>query len=411
MNLVFCVPESLHGNGMSFLGIAGDTLTWHPIKLSEGFNQKLPFIQGPCVVFNKRLFDKYYPNVESYDFLIQYWLNYGDIKHREVEFSLLDLYREFHFFYQRDDMFRFIPYVKHIEKAMRFFTRVKDYPKIMQISSASIFYREKVFPAFYNLESNGIKVRGADRIGVFQEYKGDYIYPEYNFTTSTGRPSSLTQGNQGNKINLLALNKGDDSRKNLVTRFPKGLLAEFDFEAFHLRLISFLIKYDFPEDIHTFLGKQYFLKSTLNPEEYVEAKKLTFRFLYGDVTDEMLRIPFFQKVQQYRISLWKKYVSGQPIVLPHSKREIRSDIANITYSKLFNYYIQGVEFETSVLFLDKIVSFLAPLKSKVVLYLYDSFLFDLSLEDDLPVSAILVELKKILPFTRIKKGQDYYDII
>ena len=54
---------------------------------------------------------------------------------------------------------------------------------------------------------------------------------------------------------------------------------------------------------------------------------------------------------------------------------------NMTANKLFNYYLQAVETEVSVLKLKQVQDLLHDLQTKMILYTYDSILIDLELSE------------------------------
>ena len=104
-----------------------------------------------------------------------------------------------------------------------------------------------------------------------------YEYTQYNLLTSTGRPSNSFGG-----INYAALNKKDWSRERFVSRFKdEGMLVEYDFDSYHLRLVGNKIGYDLPkESVHKYFAQQY-------NTNYEDSKKLSFKYLYGGITDEI----------------------------------------------------------------------------------------------------------------------------
>ena len=62
-------------------------------------------------------------------------------------------------------------------------------------------------------------------------------------------------------------------------------------------------------------------------------------------------------------------------------------------NKLFNYLIQAYETESNIKTIIKLKQYLLDKKTKLVLYGYDSFLFDFSKDDGV---STLTELKNIL---------------
>ena len=133
--------------------------------------------------------------------------------------------------------------------------------------------------------------------------RNNKTFTEYNIYTTTGRPSNRFGG-----VNYAAINKEDGTRKSFVSRFEYGMLIEFDYDSYHLRLIADVIGYKFPEgSVHRYFGRQYFGKEELTEEEYEQSKQMTFKLLYGGITKEFENIEFFKKVNILIKSLWSKF--------------------------------------------------------------------------------------------------------
>ncbi len=60
--------------------------------------------------------------------------------------------------------------------------------------------------------------------------------------------------------------------------------------------------------------------------------------------------------------------------------------------KLFNYYIQATETENNILKIKEIQEYLEDKKTKLVLYIYDAFVFDVAKSDG---KETLIDLKNI----------------
>ena len=90
------------------------------------------------------------------------------------------------------------------------------------------------------------------------------------------------------------MNKKDGSRKSYISRFKNGVLVEFDFDAYHLRLIADKVDYEFPEgSVHEHMAKFYGC-------DYEEAKRKSFHYLYGGIPIEVVQLnPFFSKVYDF----------------------------------------------------------------------------------------------------------------
>ena len=298
------------------------------------------------------------------------------------------------YFYSRywklDNVNDIIPILKHQE----YCNKIKDIVlTIIDNKSMKGFdeYNKTIIPVFRKIENTGIATNNGIE------------YTKYNLWTTTGRPS-----NSFNGINYAALNKDDGSREKYISRFDKGKLVEFDFDAYHIRLIAQMINYDLPKtSIHTYLGKQYFGKDIITKDEYNESKSITFKILYGGIPKEFENIPFFSEVKSYIFKLWDIYKSKGYIETPKIKRKVFATNLkdrNLKPQTLFNYIIQGYETEQNVFIMKSIQEELKHLQSKMVLYTYDSLLFDIHPQE----IHILKSIKDMMLFpVKCKTGHNY----
>lgn len=227
-------------------------------------------------------------------------------------------------------------------------------------------------------------------------------FTRYNPFTRTGRPSNSNKG-----INYAALNKEDGSRDRFISRFPGGILADFDFDAYHLRLICNLIDYKPPtESFHKHLGEIYFDTKSITPDQYEESKKITFRILYGGVPKELESVPYFSAVKDYIDSQWISFKDKGYIETPIFKRKLwKKNFDKMNSQKLFNYMIQAYETEMNATKLKELFELLDGKDSKMILYTYDSFLFDISPNDGKP---LIKDIQKVLEYpTSVHIGKNY----
>lgn len=260
----------------------------------------------------------------------------------------------------------------------------------------------KIFENTYykSYESTLKTLQQIEKNGIFHSERG-IQYTQYNIYTTTGRPSNRFGG-----VNYAALNKSDDTRESYTSRFNDGFLYLYDYQAFHPTIISNYLKIERPASIsiHTWLGNQYFNKQELTQEEYDESKRLTFYYLYGNMSD-VLHIPFFSKVKEFVDSIEE---SGE-IRTPIFKRVIKSD--GMSKEKIFNYFLQALETEINFVKMKQLNRLLANKHSKLVLYTYDSFLIDYSPQDS---ESIITEIKKVLEYgnfnVTISKGKNYKNL-
>ena len=232
---------------------------------------------------------------------------------------------------------------------------------------------------FNAIERNGIRIDREKFKSHFHDVDREYIYTQYNFKTLTGRPSNKFKG-----VNYAALNKENKSRESFIPR--NDIFAEFDIGAYHPTLLAKLVGYDFgDEDIHTAFAEMYGV-------DYKKAKELTFKQLYGGVFDQYKDLEFFKKVQVYTDSLWEEFNEKGWIECPISKhRFVKEKLDEMKPQKLLNYVLQNLETSMNVHILWEIIKLLRNKKTKIVLYTYDSFLFDVSKEEE----GILQEIKEL----------------
>jgi hypothetical protein len=223
------------------------------------------------------------------------------------------------------------------------------------------------------LEKSGVRVDTESFVNHFEfpkEYvHKDTVYTKYNPYTITGRPSNRHLG-----VNWGALNKSDGTRDVIKSRFENGTLIQFDFESFHVRLISKLIGYEFPKEktAHEHLAEWY------GDVDRETAKGITFRYLYGGLDELGLTIPFFIKADEFIKKTYRNYVVNGKLITPIMHREIPFERIgrDAGEQKVFNYFLQALETEINYYKMNELMEWFSDKKSKFILYTYDSFLID-----------------------------------
>ena len=259
---------------------------------------------------------------------------------------------------------------------------------------------------FAHIESAGLAVDETFRMP--ELIHDGRVYSQYHYHTTTGRPSNAFRG-----FNFAAMNKEDGTRAAFHSRFERGALVEMDFDSYHVRLIAKMIGYELPvSSIHDYLGRFYFGVDELTDEQRDESKSITFRLLYGGIDREFLSIPFFAQVNDFVYKIWNKWKKTGCVETPILKRNIcREGLQNMTANKLFNYYLQAVETEVSVRKLQQVQEMLQPYTSCMILYTYDSVLFDVNYQE---ARELLPQIKAVLEQgnfpVKVKVG-DIYDKI
>ena len=225
----------------------------------------------------------------------------------------------------------------------------------------------------------------------FHAINDEFTYTQYNFKTLTGRPSNKFKG-----VNYAALNKDNGSRKSFIP--SNGTFIEFDIGAYHPTLLSKLVDYDFGgKDIHMAFAEMYGV-------DYKKAKELTFKQLYGGVFDQYKDLEFFKKVQVYTDELWARFQNEGYIECPISKYIFfRDELEDMKPQKLLNYLLQNLETSYNVCILWELLKLLKNTQTKLVLYTYDSFLFDFSEND----TGLLDKIKDIFKQHKLQIKTNY----
>lgn len=295
----------------------------------------------------------------------------------------------------------FIPITKHYEEQEYIFNYVRDY--IGRIPESN-YYNVDYPWVMYCVEKQGIALD----IDVFNQHyflkkpklsiKDDRIYTQYNLYNFTSRPT-----NSFNGINFAALNKSDGSRQSFIP--DNDYMFEFDYDGFHLRLIADLIGYEFSnESVHEQLGRMYFNKDILTPDEYSESKHISFQQMYGSIRKEYEHIPFFQKTKQYIKDRWSQAQSDGYFELTGGRKLNIKEIPDVSPTKLFNYLIQSAETYYNINGLKELIKCLDSKKSSCILTTYDSILIDFDPRDG---RGILKEIKDILQHLGFKVNVSY----
>lgn len=309
------------------------------------------------------------------------------------ELDINSMYTSAHkFFYRlywnREDIADIIPICKHSEL-------------IRKIGQIDIPIPETEIARFKSIIQDTFKE--VESSGIYTD--AGLEYTKYNIFTRTGRPS-----NSNNGINYAGLNKEDGTRKKYKSRFAGGVLAEFDYDAYHLRLIGRLIDYKLPdESVHEYFATQFYGTDKITPEEYKLSKKMSFTALYGGIPKELLEVEYFKRTQEYIDNLWNDWNTLGYVETPLLKKKFfKKNFDNMNRQKIFNYVIQSYETETNVIILKKLLNFLKDKESKIILYIYDAIVFDISPNDG---KQILQEIQKIMDLpTSLHIGRDYHNM-
>ena len=270
--------------------------------------------------------------------LLQSNLNINNLK--DVQSSLFFNKNELYPFYEkievltnfyhrlgiRDDLGKTIPIMKFIEVLKGI---IDDFGTL---EPCLPWIDDTMIPLLSQIEEYGVRVdreKFLDRWPNHEKHlSSKNVFTEYNPYTITSRPSNRHGG-----VNFSALTRKDGSRECFVPQKGK-LFLQFDYDAFHVRLIGKMIGYDLPKtSVHQWLADQYGV-------EYDESKGRTFRILYGGVSDEDRKIPFFDKVDKYINKIQIDAVNNGYIQTPKGRKIPIGWIEKPNSQKLFNYLLQ-----------------------------------------------------------------------
>ena len=359
-------------------------------------------------ILGKKRFVNFYHH-KTYDAdLVEYFQSNKMLQLEEADTSAHDWYNKW--YYNETNVNDYIPIVKHYERCSAMKDKFMESYTTFKKSESFEYYNELFIDNLYAIERNGLKVNYDKFVEKFQTNNlvASTAYTEYNIYTTTGRPSNKHGG-----VNYAAINKEDGSRESFISRHEYGMLLEFDYDSYHLRLIGDIVDYNFPIDsVHTYLGKQYFGKDVLSKEEYEQSKTISFRLLYGGVDKDFAKITFFGKVRDFTYKLWKEFQSNGYIETAILKRKLfRSAMSDMNPSKLFNYYLQSMETEYNMAMINEINALLGPYDTKLILYTYDSLLFDFNIKDG---KQLILDIQKTMTNAKfpvkVKAGKTMHDL-
>ena len=295
---------------------------------------------------------------------------------------------------------KMIPIGKHLERCNNKYNEIIGYTS----RKTNEYVDNILLPTLYKLEQNGLKFN--DKFDNYftlknKKYsiKDDHIYGWYNPFTTTGRPV-----NNFNGINFVGLKHDNGERDSFEP--DNDLFIEMDYDGYHPRLIGDIVGFLFEDNVHNTLAQIYFKSKEITPQQYKESKTLTFKQIYGGIDKANLHHPFFRKTQDFIDIIWEVFNVDEYVnVGPYSIK--KDDHPKIHAQKLFNYYIQATETYTNIEKIKIIQDYLKDKQTKLVLYIYDAFIFDMSKSDG---KQTLIDLKNILSDKfpiKLKTGNHY----
>ena len=290
-----------------------------------------------------------------------------------------------------------IPISKHYEYCENLYELLQNY----MIKNTE--YSHKLTTVFFKIEKEGIRLDKECFIKYHKDHNTPQFsiskgraYTQYNLYTLTGRPS-----NSFNNINYAALNKENGERTCYIPN--NDIYLEFDFNGYHPRLLGTLTGYEFDKEINVYAQ----IAEILQTEDIPKVKETTFQNLYGGIRYELQQRPFFNNVHMFTDNLWDEIQYGGSITAPSGKIFRLKDIENPNPQKILNYLIQNFETSQNVEQLFNLFNDFRVLKSRIVLYTYDSILIDAVKDEILQIKEIISKFK--YP-TKVKIGNNYNEL-
>ena len=364
-----------------------------PIDHSEGLNVKKERVYSILskatklyTLDKKRLL--YYFNLQS---AIDISLLYSMKKYEKLEYS-----HDLNFFYNKyrdfKDVNKIIPISKLFESSEKVYDKVKDYINL-PIPDNFDFYNKIATNVFFLLEQGGIGITYEPFKELFKprnplyNIQDNITYTNYNLYNVTSRPT-----NAFNSVNFAAIPKSTEHRQ--CFRPTNDYFVEFDFDGYHLRLLSEQIGYELTgESAHKQLAKHYFNKTDINEDEYKEAKQINFHAIYGKIPEKWAHLEIFTKINSFIGDLWRRFEDDGEVLAPISGKAFGRGLKDMNPQKLMNYVMQSLETSRNILILKDVFKYLQNKNSKLVLYTYDSLLFDFDKSDG---KGTLEDIQQIL---------------
>lgn len=348
----------------------------HPdsIKISEDYMNMIFASKSEKIIFDRKRILYYVTDIKNaVDGWVCSYLN--SMETLEVNYP------------SRLDDFRSIP----IMNLFKHFKELCNSVDLDNFPNELTTYEREFSNSLFGIERHGMYVENfglGDSKLVNEE---SLVFTQYNMLTPTGRPS-----NSFGNVNYVALNKKTGERDCFKSRFgDSGLLVMIDYESYHLRLVGNFLNYSLPDtSVHEYLGKIYHDKETLTEDEYELSKKITFNLIYGGIDDDIKNnVPFMREISEYVDETYKKFTLNDYVETWYYNRKIKSCFfgKKINPHKVFNYLLQSAETERNCKILTEINSYMSEMLSKLILYTYDAFLFDVH-RDEFPLIKKLDEI-------------------
>jgi len=331
-----------------------------------------------------------------YHFNIQHAIDvsllYSMTHYDRLDIKSLNLFWFYNKYKKYSDINRYIPLSRLHEYCEIVYESCEPYLSI-EMPSGFDFYNTTATNVFYLIEQNGLGIYYKEFNELFKpkdplyNIDNNVTYTSYNLYNSTSRPT-----NAFNSVNFAAIPKEDSYRRSF--RPTNDYFVEFDFDGYHLRLLSEQIDYDLTEEsAHKQLARLYFGKDDITEDEYSQAKQINFHAIYGKIPEKHKNLRIFKLIQEYIDNMWEMFNEGGVIWNPQSGKPFTKELKDMHPAKLMNYMMQSLETSRNILILKELLRYLKDKRSKVALYIYDAIIIDFSKEDG---KQTLQDIKDIL---------------
>lgn len=349
------------------------------------------------IAYDSKYITRYYGDVVDADHIHWYYLN-KKVEVPDIYYPLIRLYDRYA---NSKDYFAI---TKIVERGTTIINTFKGLYRsgVLQIYLKN--YRPHIH-SFLSIELNKIKINTESEYCDLDE---EFIYNDYNFCTSTGRPTSVYDG-----LNLMSLRK-DSTRELIVPKFDSGRLFEMDYMNYHPSILANLIGYEYTERT---IYQQIAKDMRLGMDSYDDIKQRVFSTIYGsDVKGHHGDHEFFKLVREFRDTIYTKFCNHE-LYDPSGNRLIFPELfldREMGANKLLSYYIQMFETYLNSIVIGKIQHYLLKnnYRSEIILYLYDSLLIDYHPNDQIEVIHGIVEIMQMFGHkVSIKAGNNYKDMV
>lgn len=389
-----CIPIVTNANkhnsnvgiiGMYFLFINGEEQYinfTHPDEVGSDTNLNEIQLHSKTIVFNKKalVYNGYNDGIDLNSYLHYY---VGDhINPKEFYPKGMEILSNK--FYKIEDLGNVIPLSKQLEWANKIARYGMRFYQEIGISQNCIDYCNDFINVFHEIEKNDILVG--------DEWKKQ----NYMWYTATGRPSNTWDG-----FNFSAMNKKDGSRNKIRSRFDGGKIVQFDYDAFHIKLLSNILDYKFESHPYEQIQKDLHMEM-----EYDQFKAKVFQNIYGTITSEFMNHTFFRSVQILIDEMYKQYQTDGMVKSWFYEKLFR-DIQYPTPNKVFNYVLQSLETEYNVRKIKSLLPHLQNKKSVFMMYLYDAFIFDIHPDESDLIDVLQSAFETDNMSVKIYAGDDF----